>query len=172
MALMETNRPFAFVCDPGLHSDLEIVASLDGCSRADVVRRALLQFMRRRKQEAFDEHPRARRMMARSRPEQQIQRAIVLHLQWRARRGVWWTHVPNGGWRWKVEGAILKGIGVVAGAPDLLIVAAGRAYFLELKAKHGRMSAAQRECHEALCAAGACVAVAFGIDEALEVLTK
>jgi hypothetical protein len=55
---LETNRPFAFVCDPGLRDDLEICASLDGCSRADVVRRALLQFVRRRKQQAFDEHPR------------------------------------------------------------------------------------------------------------------
>jgi hypothetical protein len=58
MAVMETNRIGPFTCDPELRTDLAVCAMLDGCSRADVVRRALLQFVRRRKQQAFDEHPR------------------------------------------------------------------------------------------------------------------
>lgn len=104
------------------------------------------------------------------RPEQTLQRAVLAHLQWRARAGVWWCHLANGGWRSPIEAKILKALGVVAGAPDLLIVADGRAYFLELKAPRGRVSAAQRECHEALRAAGAAVAIADNIDEALELL--
>jgi hypothetical protein len=104
------------------------------------------------------------------RPEQTLQRAVVEHLQWRARPGAWWTHVPLGGARSKVEAAILRGLGTRAGTPDLLIVADGRACFLELKAPRGRVSAAQRECHTALRAAGATVAVANNIDEAVELL--
>jgi hypothetical protein len=108
--------------------------------------------------------------MTRQRPEQSLQRAVIAHLQWRARPGVWWCHLANGGWRSPIEAKIFKALGVVAGAPDLLIVADGRAYFLELKAPRGRVSAAQHECHEALRAAGASVAIADNIDEALEFL--
>jgi hypothetical protein len=106
------------------------------------------------------------------RPEQTLQRAVIAHLQWRARPGVWWCHLANGGWRSPIEAKIFKALGVVAGAPDLLIVADGRAYFLELKAPRGRVSAAQHECHEALRAAGAFVAIASDIDEALELLER
>lgn len=102
--------------------------------------------------------------------EQQLQRAVVAHLEWRARRNVWWTHVPLGGLRSKVEAAVLRGLGTTRGTPDLLIVAEGRAFFLELKAPRGRVSPAQHECHAQLRAAGAEVAVAFNIDEALEQL--
>ena len=109
-------------------------------------------------------------MTGRRRPEQQLQRAVIAHLQWRARDGVWWCHLANGGWRSPIEAKILKALGVKAGAPDLLIVVDGRAHFLELKAGRGRVSDAQHECHQALCAAGAAVAVANNIDEALDLL--
>ena len=99
--------------------------------------------------------------------EQQIQRAVIDHLAWRACPGVWWCHIPNGGWRSKIEASILRGQGVKSGTPDLLIIADGKAYFLELKAPRGRISPSQHECHEALCAAGARVAVAHDIDQAL-----
>src|SRR5262245_11721224 len=102
--------------------------------------------------------------------EQQLQRAVIEHLRWRARPGVWWTHIPLGGLRSKIEAAIMRGLGVTRGCPDLLIVLEGRAHFLELKAPRGRVSAAQHECHKALRAAGATAAVANNIDEALELL--
>jgi hypothetical protein len=108
--------------------------------------------------------------MSGRRPEQTLQRAVVEHLRWRARPGVWWTHIPLGGLRSRIEAAILRGLGTTRGTPDLLIVAGGHAYFLEFKAPRGRVSAAQRECHEALRAAGATVAVANDIDEAVELL--
>lgn len=106
------------------------------------------------------------------RPEQTLQRAVVEHLQWRARPGVWWTHIPLGGVRSKIEAAILRGLGVTRGTPDLLIIADGHAYFLELKAPRGRVSVAQFGCHAALCTAGAIVAVANDIDAALYLLEK
>lgn len=110
--------------------------------------------------------------MNRRRPEQTLQRAVVEHLRWRARPGVWWCHLANGGWRSPIEAKIFKALGVVGGAPDLLIVINGRAYFLELKAPRGRISPAQHECHEALRKAGATVAVADNINEALELLER
>jgi hypothetical protein len=111
-------------------------------------------------------------MMARNRPEQQIQRSVVQHLEWRARRGVWWTHIPLGGLRSKIEAAILKAQGTTRGTPDLLIVASGRAHFLELKAPGGRLTDVQRACHDALRRAGAEIATAFGLDEALAQLQR
>ena len=45
-------------------------------------------------------------MPRRRQPEQTIQRAVVDHLAWRARPGLWWTHVPLGGWRTKIEAAV------------------------------------------------------------------
>jgi hypothetical protein len=104
------------------------------------------------------------------RPEQQIQRAVIEHLAWRARPGVFAFHVPNGGWRSRVEGAILKAIGTVAGIPDILCIFEGRCYALELKSEGGRVTDVQRVVHERLRAAGAVVAVAHGIDEALRIL--
>ena len=108
----------------------------------------------------------------RCRLEQQLQKAVIEHLRWRARPNVWWTHIPLGGARSKIEAAIFKGLGVRRGAPDLLIVVDGRAHFLELKAPGGRVTAAQHECHAALLAAGACAAVATDIDAALAVLER
>jgi transposase len=67
----------------------------------------------------------------------------------------------------ELEAAILSGLGTARGTPDLLIVADGKAHFLELKSAGGRATDAQRQCHEALRAAGAVVAVAHGIDQAL-----
>ena len=106
----------------------------------------------------------------RRQPEAADQRAVQ-HLAWRARPGAWWTHVPLCGLLSKVEAAILRGLDTTRGTPDLLIVADGKAYFLELKSAGGRVTDAQRQCHEALSAAGAMVETCVGIDAALAQLT-
>ena len=100
------------------------------------------------------------------------QSAIAKHFAWRARQGIWWAHIPNGGLRSKIEASILHGQGVKPGAPDLLIVADGKAYFLEIKTKAGRVSQAQADCHEKLHRAGAEVAVCYGLDQALRQLEQ
>lgn len=79
------------------------------------------------------------------RPEQvlQIQAARMLEL---AIPDFVFFHVPNGGGRSKVEGAILKAMGVKAGVADFVIVLpGGRIGFLELKADKGALSQSQRE---------------------------
>jgi VRR-NUC domain len=53
--------------------------------------------------------------------------------------------VPNGGFRTPREAALMKWTGVLAGVPDLAVVADGKAFFLEVKTAKGRLSDAQRE---------------------------
>ena len=102
-----------------------------------------------------------------SRPEQQIQRAVFEHLAIRGAPAMFAFHPANGGWRSHVEAAILKGVGVRAGVPDIIAIKGGRCYALELKASGGRLTPVQRDAHAALVAAGATVAVAYGLDDAL-----
>ena len=105
---------------------------------------------------------------ARHRPEQAIQRAVFDHLRQRGAPGTFAFHPPNGGWRSAIEAAILKGLGVVAGTPDVIV--SGATYALELKAEGGRLSETQRATHAAMIAAGAVVGVAHGIDQAIACL--
>ena len=100
-------------------------------------------------------------------PEQQIQRAVFEHLAMRAASTVFAFHPANGGWRSRVEAAILKGMGVRAGVPDIIAIKGGQCYALELKASDGRLTPVQRDAHAALVAAGATVGVAYGLDDAL-----
>jgi hypothetical protein len=108
--------------------------------------------------------------MPRNRPEQEIQRAVFAHLAVRCTRDCFAFHVPNGGWRSRVEAAIMKDLGVRAGVPDIIAIKGGRCYALELKAPGGDLTSVQRNTHSALAAAGVEVAVAAGIDAALAVL--
>lgn len=102
--------------------------------------------------------------------EAMIQRAVCQHLTLRKRPGVAWFAVPNGGSRDRREAARMKGEGVKAGAPDLVIVADGRFLGLELKTEAGRLSSQQHQIHGEIKLAGGEVAVAFGLDEALKQL--
>ena len=111
-----------------------------------------------------------RRLPCPTTPEAAIQRAVVGHLAWRGAHNMWFAHYPAGGLRNRIVAAQLKGAGVKAGVPDLLLVANGRLYGLELKAERGRLSPAQVATHAQMRAAGATIGVATGIDEALELL--
>jgi hypothetical protein len=68
-----------------------------------------------------------------NRPEQQIQHAVFEHLALRGASTVFAFHPANGGWRSGVEAAILKGMGVKAGVPDIIAIKNARCYALELK---------------------------------------
>jgi hypothetical protein len=110
--------------------------------------------------------------MSRARPEQIIQRAVFDHLRARAARGVFAFHVPNGGYRKPIEAAIMKGLGVKAGVPDVVAIHKGRCYGLELKAEGGRATPKQLEAIAAMEAAGAHCCIAEGLDRALAVLEQ
>ncbi len=103
----------------------------------------------------------------RSRPEQDIQRAVFEHLAIRGAPGMFAFHPANGGWRSPIEAKILKGMGVKAGVPDIIAIKDGRCYALELKATGGHPTPAQLEVQDSLLLAGASVGVAYGLDDAI-----
>lgn len=100
--------------------------------------------------------------------EDHIQRAVILHLQYRSRPGVVFWHTPNGGKRNVVEAKRFVAMGVKPGIPDIMILADGQLYGLELKAAKGRVSEHQKKCLADLAEAGAITAVTYGLDEAVE----
>ena len=103
----------------------------------------------------------------RHRPEQDIQRAVFEHLAIRGVPGMFAFHPANGGWRSPIEAKVLKGMGVKAGVPDIIAIKNGRCFALELKTDSGRLTPAQIGVHESLITAGAEVATAHGLDDAI-----
>jgi hypothetical protein len=104
------------------------------------------------------------------RPEQAIQRAVFDHLRARAVPDCFYFHVGNGGYRKPIEAAIMKGLGVKAGVPDVVAIHKGRVFGLELKAEGGRATPKQLEAIAAMEKAGAYCCIAEGLDRALAVL--
>jgi len=102
--------------------------------------------------------------------ETEIHLAVADHLRRRAVDGLVWWACPNGGKRSPVEAAIFQGLGVRAGASDLMALHAGTFYALELKAEAGKVSRAQEQFLAAVASAGGRAYVAYGLDEALCVL--
>lgn len=104
------------------------------------------------------------------REEDQIQRAVVQHLRMRGVPGLVFFHVPNGGRRGKVEGAIFKAMGVRAGVSDLILAHSNKFFALELKAEGGRATESQLAFLQDFDRAGAFTALATGLDAALRTL--
>ena len=104
-------------------------------------------------------HKRPARAKPRSHPEQSLQIHIanlVIDTPW--------TAIGHGGGG-KQRGMILKGMGVHAGWPDLMLIHRATPYFIELKAEKGVLSAAQKAVHEQIALAGGVVAVCRSIDQ-------
>jgi hypothetical protein len=78
--------------------------------------------------------------------------------------------IPNGGKRDKGTVGKLKAEGLLAGAPDLLILWRGRAIGLELKARRGRLSSAQLAFSMRWTTAGGVYAVARSLDDVAALL--
>ncbi len=74
-----------------------------------------------------------------SRPEQALHRAAAQYLDAVLLESAVWFHCPNGGARNRTEAAILSGLGVKPGIPDLLILYRGQLIGIELKAQTGRL---------------------------------
>jgi hypothetical protein len=108
-------------------------------------------------------------------PEHDLQRALKRALSMElappgevSDRGVVW---------WSVDHAHYAGVpgtrvgrGVIAGQPDILVVWEGRAFFIELKRKHGVLSEPQRSLLISLFAASCQCGVATSIDQVLRLL--
>jgi len=80
--------------------------------------------------------------------------------------------VPNEGMRTPAMAARLKGMGMLPGFPDLLVLApGGRALFIELKAGRGRLAPRQREAHAAIEGLGHAVRTVRTLDGFIETVT-
>lgn len=109
-------------------------------------------------------------MLPPSASEAQIHKAVVDYFHRAKRPGVVAHHSPNEGRRTRWEGAQLARNGVLTGFPDLLFIADGRAYGLELKTHKGRLTPPQAIAHDRLKEAGMKVEIARSVDEAVAVL--
>ena len=106
--------------------------------------------------------------------EDQEQAALV---DWLQLHNILFTHVPNGGARDKVTGAILKRLGVSKGCPDILIFdrppkapeCAGVAIELKRR-KGGQIRPEQAEWLEKLKVRGWVADVCRGADDAIRLL--
>lgn len=98
----------------------------------------------------------------RSHPEQSLQIHVAELLGWLLPPEIPWTAIGHGGGG-KMRGMILKGMGVHAGWPDLMLIYAGRPYFIELKAGSS-VSPAQKIVLPAIQAAGGHIAVCRSIE--------
>jgi hypothetical protein len=89
----------------------------------------------------------------------------------RCRPDIHWHHPATGELRDPGTALKLQRMGVKPGLPDFLLLIDGRLHGLELKRdRGGRVSSDQKAIHHELVAAGAIVAVAKGLDEALTIL--
>ncbi len=125
-----------------------------GITLADLGPGAVAQVQKALARETTAAAPRGRRR----RPEDELQRSIVHWAGWAVppldRGGALVFAIANGGWRSRAEARILKGLGVVAGMPDLAVVLpGGRIALAELKAPSGVLTVEQEEIRDACRAA-------------------
>lgn len=89
--------------------------------------------------------------MKRRQEERRLQRAVNDLLAIYERQGkLNFAAVPNGEKRDKVTGAILKGQGVRAGFPDMIVILPSRVLFWELKSPVGRLRVDQELWRQAI----------------------
>ena len=84
-------------------------------------------------------------------------------------------HIPNGGKRSKTEAARFKAMGVKRGVSDIFLPVARGGFhglYIELKARDGKVDAAQKEWIAAVRKQGYCGAVCFGGGLAADLIQK
>lgn len=107
--------------------------------------------------------------------EADIQRAIVAYLRTVLPSAIV-THVPNqverAGTAAMREVKRKKDMGMLPGFPDILILADGRGYTIEVKAPGGSLGKAQRAVRDVLARQGIPFGVARSIDDARALLAE
>lgn len=113
--------------------------------------------------------------------EDQEQRTVC---EWLDLHGIVYCHVPNGGARKRVEAAILQGLGVKKGFPDLVIFTPPprdnehRGLVIEMKRKgrqkekNGGVTDEQQDWLIKLSALGWFTNVCYGADDAIDLLER
>lgn len=93
----------------------------------------------------------------RQRPEAALQRTIIAFLKLLPspdKGGPYWTAINPAPPKGRIQGTIAKSLGAKAGVPDLLLVYRGRAVFVEIKARKGRLSDVQKAAADEITLAG------------------
>ena len=116
----------------------------------------------------------------RAHPEDDIQRAIFAHIKARGAHDLVAFHVPNGaklgGARSKrgivIQAARLKGLGVLPGVSDWILLHAGTFFALEVKAEGNVPTSDQLDFIERVNGAGGYAAWAQGLDRCLRILEQ
>lgn len=101
--------------------------------------------------------------------EGEFQKQVMKLLKIMLPRKTWMTSIEHRG-PGAARGRVLKGMGVVSGVPDILLLWEGRTHWLELKAPKGVVSNVQRVCHAELEQAGSPTAVCKTLDEVIAAL--
>ncbi len=86
--------------------------------------------------------------------------------------GVYWCSIEHRNARSRIEGALRKARGVVAGVPDILIGYRNRTYWVELKRHDGTRSKSQIALHPVLEACGQPVGLCRTPDEVIAFLER
>jgi len=84
--------------------------------------------------------------------------------------GLLFWHTPSGGYRHKMEASKFKRMGTIPGVPDLFFPSLK--LFLELKTEKGKVSKVQKEVMAKLSACGYRCEVAYGLDEAKQIINS
>jgi hypothetical protein len=107
----------------------------------------------------------------RGKPEHDAQvKLFAEHIDVRLVAGAVAFAIPNGGFRHKRVAAEMKAEGQKAGVLDIYILHQRQSYFLEMKSLRGSLEPEQKVMMARLQAAGAVVAVAKGLDQAIRQL--
>lgn len=104
--------------------------------------------------------------------EESIHRAAIQFLRFSAAPGIIYWHCPNGEARSKATGAKLQAMGVLPGVADIcLVLANGRAAFIEIKNRAGRQMPEQKHFERLVVASGALYAICRSHEDIERTLT-
>ena len=109
------------------------------------------------------------------RPELQLTKAVAILLALLDNLGqlqAIWYHVPNGGQRNAMQGAMLKAMGARAGIPDFAFAWATCSGFIELKSGKNGLSDAQKSIRDDRFRKGVFWAECRSVDEVKDTLTQ
>lgn len=104
--------------------------------------------------------------------EELLQRSVIQWMQIALHPNVIYFHPANGEWRSIITAKRLKGMGVLPGCSDVVVLYLGRALCLEIKLPDGRQSESQR-VFEAKCGyQGVPYIICRSLDDAIEACRK
>lgn len=103
--------------------------------------------------------------------EEMLSRQIAQYCSACLPADVFATTFPAGGGG-ALRGIRLRAAGMMSGVPDWLLIHQGQIHGIELKAKKGTVSPAQKICHRLIEQAGGYVAIVRNFDEFREALER